>query len=121
MTSKSRSEGSFLGFLGSKGIAPKALIVLLAGVLLVVLGNLDFPSRKAATEEEKIAELCSMTEGVGECRVMVTYSSDGETVFAVAVLCDGAESAFVREKITASICSLYGIGAHRVSVMKLRE
>ena len=117
--SKLKSEGSFLGFLVSGGAAPRAAALLLVGVLLMLVGNLKFESQETFSEEEKIAELCSMTDGVGECRVAVTYSSDGKTVYAVAVLCDGAESAETREKIVSLLCSLYGIGSHRVSVVKL--
>ena len=121
MKSKSKSEGNFLSFITSGGIAPKAGIILILGILLIIVGNTDFSPRENIREEERIAELCAMTEGVGECRVVVTYASDGKEVYAVAVLCDGAESAEIRGKITSVICSLYGIGSHRVSVIKLAE
>ena len=60
-------------------------------------------------------------EGVGECRVMMTYYPDSneERVYAVLVLCEGAESPDVRERITSLCCSLYGIGSHRVEIQKL--
>lgn len=108
-----------MSFLASGGTAPRVLIILAVGVLLLVLGDVSLGTQEPAREEEKIAELCSMTEGVGECRVMVTYSPEGDEVYAVAVLCNGGESAEIRGRITAMICSLYGIGSNRVSVMKL--
>ena len=119
--SKSDSEGSFRSFLSHSGKAPKAAAILLLGALLIILGNAELGGQKDAREEEKIAEICSVPEGVGECRVMVTYSPNGESVYAVAVLCEGAESAAVRGRITEMICALYGIGSHRVSVMKLSQ
>ena len=121
MKSKSRLEGSLLGFVLSGGAAPKALIILMLGFLLLMLGNLDIGADDGITEEEKISEICAMTDGVGECRTMVTYTSDGSEVYAVTVLCRGADSAEIRGKVTSMICSLYGIGAHRVTVMKLAE
>ena len=119
--SKSNSEGSLFGFIMSGSVAPKVAIIMVLGILLLILGRGDIVATKGESAEEKIAELCSMTEGVGECHVTVTYSAGGEEVYAVAVLCDGSDSPKVRETITSVICSLYGIGAHRVTVMKLGE
>ena len=119
--SKSDSDGSFLSFLNFSGVAPKAIFILVVGILLLVIGTMDFGSFEDPGEEEKIREMCAMTEGVGECRAVVTYSSDGESVFAVAILCEGADSLDVRKRVTETICSLYGIGAHRVSVIRLSQ
>ena len=121
MRSRSDSENSFKSFLSSVGIAPKAAVVLIIGFLMILLGNISMGGKGADTEEDRIAEICAVTEGVGECRVMVTYSSDGEKVYAVAVLCEGAGSAEVRGSITRMICSLYGLGANRVTVAQLSE
>ena len=63
--------------------------------------------------------MCSMTEGVGECRVMITYSADGKSVYGVAVLCEGAESPEVRANVTELLASLFGIGANRISILKI--
>lgn len=70
-----------------------------------------------ATLEERTEQLCSAVEGVGECDVMITYGEGGE-VYAVAVLCDGAERASVRRSITELASSLFGIGTNRISVLK---
>ena len=123
MRSKSQSEGSLKEFVLSGRLPLKALVILVMGLLLIVIGGLNFESNEstARSDEEKIAELCSLSEGVGECRVMVTYTPDGNSVYAVTVLCDGANSTEVRGRVTEMICSLYGIGAHRVTVMKLAE
>ena len=47
---------------------------------------------------------------------MINEGESGE-VYAVAVLCDGADSVKVRERIVDFMRSLYGIGANRVSVL----
>ncbi|MBO7197060.1 MAG: hypothetical protein J6V80_07065, partial [Clostridia bacterium] len=69
------------------------------------------------------AQMCSLIEGVGECRVMITYDPDSreERVYAVLVLCEGADSASVRERITSSLSSVYGIGSHRIEIQKLNR
>lgn len=71
--------------------------------------------------EARLADMCSEIDGVGECRVMITYSEDGESVYAVAVLCDGGDSVAVRERITELMVSLFGIGSNRISVLKIKK
>ena len=121
MRSRSDSDSGFRGFLNFSGTAPKAAIILIIGFLLLLLGGREISVAGDVTEETKIAEMCSVTAGVGECRVMVTYSPEDGGIYAVAVLCDGADSAEVRSRITEMLCSLYGIGSHRVSVLKLEK
>ena len=94
--------------------------LLVIGLLLILLSGV--PSEKQAeihTEEDRVAEMCSLIEGVGECRVMMTYKNSTDDVYAVLVICEGGESVTVREKITSLFCSLYGIGAHRVEIQRL--
>ena len=64
-----------------------------------------------------------MIDGVGECRVMMTYRDrEGEdSVYAVTILCDGAGSVNVRRDLTEMVCSLYGIGRNRVEIFLLNE
>ena len=77
----------------------------------------------AQTVENETAKRCSMVEGVGECEVMLTYREvDGEKiVYSVAIICQGAESAEVRRDLTKLVSSLYGVGAHRISILKLEK
>ena len=121
MRSESSSVSSFHGFLSSVGIGWRVGAVLLVGILLLFVGNLDFGEEKELREEDRIAEMCAMTEGVGECRAVVTYSADGKSVYAVALLCEGAENVEVRKRLTETVSSLYGIGSHRVSVIRLSK
>jgi hypothetical protein len=50
---------------------------------------------------------------------MISYR-DGE-VFAVAILCEGAESPRVQKKLTELVCSMYGIGSNRVTIQPLAK
>ena len=99
-----------------------ALPILLVGVLLLIAcASFDGEDMAEAMDEEtRIAEMCAMTDGVGECRVMLTFDTDGR-VTAVAVLCEGADRAEVRRSITDMLTSLYGIGSNRISVLKISD
>ena len=44
-----------------------------------------------------------------------------DEVFSVAVICEGADDVSVRARLTELITSLYGIGANRVSIVKLEK
>lgn len=99
------------------------LIGLLAlGVVFILLGSGVEVAQPTVDEESRVSEMCSLMDGVGECRVMMTYSPDDDSrVYAVLVLCEGADSITVREKITSLFCSLYGIGSHRVEIQRLNK
>ena len=97
-----------------------ALLTLgLIFIFLSTFGGKEVTEAKG--EEERLTEICSMIEGVGDCRVMMTYRGEGDerTVYAVLIVCEGGESVFVRERITDVLCSLYGIGANRVEIQRL--
>ncbi len=99
-------------------------VLLLLGVILIFIGGsgISKSDTATATVEERAAEMCSMIDGVGECHVMMTYHPDDDSrVYAVLVLCDGADSVKVRESVTSLFCSLYGIGANRVEVRLLNK
>ena len=115
-----RSDKQFFEFL-RRGGGRYALIALLGVVLLLLCGVGIEPTADATvqTEEERICEMCSLLDGVGECRVML--SRDGERVVAVTVLCDGADSVATRARITDMLSSFYGIGANRISVLKITD
>ena len=116
---------SFVSFLRGRRVA------VLFAVLLVVGAFLAFPdwgeAQTAAelTDEERLATLFSSIEGVGECKVYITYSSSSHSssvrVESVAVVCRGASSVAVRSELTAIITSLYGIGANRISISKMKN
>lgn len=115
-----KSDFDFLTFIKKQD--KKAIFFFAALLLLAMILVLSGDGGEKATERdeaEELAELCSAISGVGDCRVMISYR-DGE-VFAVAILCEGAESPKVREKLTELVCSIYGIGSNRVTIQPLAK
>ena len=117
---KLKSVGEIREFLLGDNNRIWLVSLMILGLILILIGNNS--TDKAAvtqTEEMRVSEMCAMMDGVGECRVMMTYRPDSTEVYAVLVLCDGAESVMVRERITSLFTSLYGIGSHRIEIEKL--
>lgn len=103
-------------------------LVLFVGVFLLAVFLIFYDGKEAereeSTDEARLVTLISSVEGVGECEVTVVYKesqakSDTREVFAVAVVCDGGDNVNVRARIVELVTTIYGIGANRVSVMKL--
>ena len=119
-----KSDKGFFDFLGSQGRGVKLMGIIVVGIALLMMGGLNMGGgSEEKAGEERIAEMCMLMDGVGECRVMMTYRQlDGEdTVYAVLVLCEGADSPSVRARITSLVSSLYGIGSHRVEIQRLNK
>jgi hypothetical protein len=110
-------ENNPLELLGKKQGTVILLLLLLALAIFLLPSGGDGDKENTADLESKTAELCSSVSGVGECRVMLTYRDD--EVYAVAVVCEGANSTSVRRDITELISSLFGIGANRVQILLL--
>lgn len=120
---KLKSVGEIREFLFGEGNRIWLVGLMLLGLILILIGN-EHTGEKIAvtqTEEMRATEMCAMMDGVGDCRVMMTCRPDSDEVYAVLVLCDGAESVAVRERITSLFTSLYGIGSHRVEIEKLNK
>ena len=120
---KLKSVGEIREFLFGEGNRIWLVGLMLLGLTLILIGNEQTGEKIAVTqtEEMRATEMCAMMDGVGDCRVMMTYRPDSDEVYAVLVLCDGAESVAVRERITSLFTSLYGIGSHRVEIEKLNK
>ena len=116
-----KSNSGFREFISSGGRGVKLGVIIILGLLLILIGTGgNIGKNVMQDEEERAAEMCALMEGGGDCRVMMTYTQDKEErVYAVLVLCEGAESVEVRERITSLFCSLYGIGSHRVEIQRL--
>ena len=106
----------------NKGKVLQIAFLAILALILIFIGSVGNEKTDETDEnlEDRVAQMCSMTEGVGDCTVMITYTSDGD-IYAVAVLCDGAESVAVRERVTSLICSLFGVGANRVEILKIKK
>ena len=127
---KSSSDKSFSDFLAAIPRSVKLVAALaMALIIILSLSSEEESSVAEPTAEERIAELCSMIEGAGECRAVVTYeekksyfSSDGEgTILAVAVICVGNVDVKVEARIKRLISSMYGIGTNRIEVLPARS
>lgn len=114
---KSASENTFVSFIKKNKTALIFILILLIGVLLLCLPSGEKTDGNG--EEERVAELCSGIEGVGECSVFLNIK-EGEVVSA-AILCDGGDSPRVEADIKKLISTLYGIGYNKVTVLKLSE
>ena len=115
------SDKKFLGFLRAQKSHTVILAVIVCAVGLVLLsGGVGGREESEASLEERTAQMCSSVRGVGECEVMITYSPDDE-VYAVAVLCDGADDVTVRRELIELASTLFGIGSNKVTILKLSK
>ena len=85
--------------------------------------------------EAEIESLCSAVDGVGRCRVFITFErgvqdtykgsniieSKPPRVLGVTVVCRGGDSDAVKSSVTEMICALFDIGYNRVAVLKLNS
>lgn len=85
--------------------------------------------------EEEIRELCSSVDGVGKCRVTVTFERGVQNVYkgssvietkpprvqGISVVCRGADSDRVRIQLTELLTALFDIGSNRVAILKLNS
>ena len=105
-------------FISRHGSFLKVGAVFLIGIFFIIFsGFFDSEKTPDVTESGELAAMCSAISGVGESEVMISYSPSGE-VFAVAIICEGADSVSVRHTLTDMIGSLYGIGSNRISIVK---
>lgn len=137
---------NFLTYLKENKRSAGLLIFLALGIVLLMIAAPFFEKEEVAESEEtleeyksrlqeEIAELCSSVEGVGRCRVTVTFERGAENtykgshlieskppkVMGIAVVCRGADSETVCANLTAMLSSLFEIGSNRVSVLKLNS
>lgn len=127
-------------FLKEKG--SKYIIWILLGVLVLVMliptGESDEASSSSSSEnvdqgemESQLKRVLSAMEGVGEVEVMISTKSsktdlfsdeyeDGE-VLGVVVVAEGAGTATIDAKILDAVKALFGIEAHKISIVKMRS
>ena len=89
------------------------LLILVLGVMLMLL-----PTGSAKSEEaegdERIQQMLSSVEGVGEAQVIISENG-------VVVVCRGAENAAVRLDIIRAISAYTGFGSDRITILKLAD
>ena len=119
--------------------------LLLIGVFLLIYASSGAKNESADVQndlesygtalEARLEALCSQIEGVGRAEVMLTFESGalseykGSTqigtsppkVLGVTVLCTGGGDAEIRAELTGMLSALLGVGASRISVLRLAE
>lgn len=90
------------------------LIILVLGVALMLLPSGTGKSDAAAEGDERIQQMLSSVEGVGEAQVIISDTG-------VVVVCRGAENAAVRLDIIRAISAYTGFGSDRITILKLAD
>ncbi len=80
--------------------------------------------------EEKLEDLLSKVEGVGDVRVVLMtgedtdsqtfYSSGKENVTGVLIAAQGADNSVVSRNIVEAVMALFQVDAHKIRVMKMK-
>lgn len=89
------------------------LLILALGAILMLLPTGSTKSEEAEGDE-RIQQMLSSVEGVGEAQVII--SGNG-----VVVVCQGAENAAVRLDIIRAISAYTGFGSDRITILKLAD
>jgi hypothetical protein len=121
------------------------LLLLIIGIGLMLISSLfgeekEAPRAESLDEyrvrlESELADICSRVEGVGKCRVFVTFERGAQSsykgsllleskpprVLGVTVICRGADSDYVRGELVAMLTALFDIGTNRIAVLKLNS
>ncbi len=115
------------------------LILLLIGILLVVIA---LPTEKNSNEnkdkhmlsdssktgeciyatetEQKLSNLLSQMEGVGDTQVMIAYGKD-EQVQGIVILAEGGANAIVVRNITGVVQALFDVNSHKIKVIEKNQ
>lgn len=94
------------------------------------IGELSQYERKL---EERLSDILSEIEGVGNIRVMITLDTSEESEYGkskdmllsvkapevrgVIVVCDGGDNVIIKEKITSAVSGVFRISTTRISVI----
>ena len=122
------------------------VLLLLLGIFLLIFSSVGHSSSEGAESvdsleeyksrlEAELGELCSSVNGVGRCRVTVTFERGEERVYkgstlieskppkvmGVTVVCKGADSDLVRAELVSMMSALFDIGSNRIAVLKLNS
>lgn len=103
------------------------LILLLVGILLVVIA---IPTKSSSEEksvvdsknwstsetEQRLENILSQMQGIGEVHVMITYRQENE-VEGVVVVAEGGEQGVTVQKITEVVRALFDVDSHKIKVI----
>lgn len=138
---------SFLNYFKENKKVFFSLLLAVLGIVLVFFSSLgdtdkndNEDNEKSLDEyraelEEEVRALCASIDGVGKCRVFITFERGEEKVYkgsslievkppqvqGVTVVCRGADNDTVKCRITDMMTALFDIGSNRVAVLKLNS
>lgn len=103
------------------------LILLLVGILLVVIaiptksgteekGVVDSKNWSTSETEQRLENILSQMQGIGEVHVMITYKQENE-VEGVVVVAEGGEQGVIVQKITEVVRALFDVDSHKIKVI----
>ena len=97
------------------------ILITLLGLLLFLLpggsGGKEKGSAAYSDKEEKLAEVLSRMEGVGECRVLLREKGKDEKGGAV-VVCEGADSPGVCLAVKKAVAAYTDLGTNKIVILK---
>lgn len=117
-------DKGFIKYIKEKKDITKIAIVIALGLVLIFIGGRREKEevRDDTDFEDRLAAACREVEGVGACEVFVYCGTengqDKADIESVIVICEGADSAEVRLKLTEMLSSFLGIGTNRIRVEK---
>ena len=103
------------------------LILLLVGILLVVIAIPtksgteeksvgDLKEWRTSETEQRLENILSQMQGIGEVHVMITYKQENE-VEGVVVVAEGGEQGVTVQKITEVVRALFDVDSHKIKVI----
>lgn len=103
------------------------LILLLVGILLVVIAIptksgseeksvVDSKNWSTSETEQRLENILSQMQGIGEVHVMITYRQENE-VEGVVVVAEGGEQGVIVQKITEVVRALFDVDSHKIKVI----
>ena len=119
------------------------ILVAALGVIMLFLSyessggesSLNTDSEYEEKLESEIEKLCSSVDGVGKCKVFITFKRGEQNtykgsnlietkppeVLGVTVVCRGGDSEAVKQQLSEMLSALFDIGYNRIAIMKLNS
>ena len=136
----------FIGFIKENKKLWRVGVAVLVGILLIFMASAARGDPKESEEtltleeykvelDARVASMCSAVEGVGKCKVFITFErgeyktykgsvlteSRPPKVLGVSVVCAGADSFYVQNALTEMLTALFDVGSNRIAVLKLNS
>ena len=103
----------------------KGLIIIgiIAGIVLIIIGNIDFSSHEIEIPEinitdqleEKITNFIESIDGITGVNVMISLEID-ESLGGIAVVCNEGKSVAVQSQIINLLSTLFNLSTNRIYV-----